>query len=135
MLDHRLSQLSAERGPITQHIESLEQHIQTMYEEFIDEFELKKGESMKMEKKDIRLLTLGNEAKMLRHDNRTKDIYIATFRRELENVIRCMGSKELDLAVKQLYKKYVRGEGVDKEIKPNATEGRFVRSSISSNCC
>ena len=119
VLDHRLQQLSAERGPITQHIEGLEQHIRTINEEFIEEFQLKKEESMTMEKKDVRLATLTNEAKVLRHDNRTKDIYIATFRRELENVICSIGQKELELAVKQLYRKYVRGEGTDKEITPS----------------
>ena len=58
-----------------------------------------------------------------RLENCTKDIYVATFLRELENEIGCIGSKELGVVVKQLYRKYVRGEGTDKEIKPNASEG------------
>ena len=67
---------------------------------------------------DLKLIRVSS-----RLDNRAKDIYVATFRRELENDIGCIGSNELGVAVKQLYLKYVRGEGTDKEIKPNASEG------------
>eukprot|EP01032_Pedospumella_encystans_P021980 gene21980-24919_t len=45
VLDHRLQQLSSERGPITMHIEGLEKHIATMYEELVEEFSLKKANS------------------------------------------------------------------------------------------
>ena len=55
VLDHRLQQLSAERDPITSHIERLEQHIRTMYEEFVEEFDMKKETSEVLEKKEARL--------------------------------------------------------------------------------
>ena len=115
VLDHRLQQLSAERGPITQHIEGLEQHIRTMYEELVEEFETKKEESMKVEAKDLRISAYMHEVQGLRSDNRQKDIYIATFRRELENVISAFGKKELETAVKILYRKFVRGEVIRDE--------------------
>lgn len=115
VLDHRLQQLSAERGPITQHIEGLEQHIRTMYEELVEEFETKKEEAMKVEAKDLRISSYIHELQVLRSDNRQKEIYIATFRRELENVIGAFGKKELETAVKILYRKFVRGEVVREE--------------------
>jgi len=120
VLDHRLQQLSSERGPITQHIEGLEQHIRTMYEELVEEFENKKEESMKAEAKDLRISAFIHEVGLLRQDNRQKDIYIATFRRELENVIGAFGQKELESAVKQLYRKYVKGENVKMDFKTAA---------------
>lgn len=120
VLDHRLQQLSAERGPITQHIEGLEQHIRTMYEELVEEFEVKKEEAMKVEAKDLRISSYMNEVQVLRADNRQKEIYIATFRRELENVIGAFGKKELETAVKILYRKFVRGEVIRDENNKNA---------------
>lgn len=42
VLDHRQQQLNAEKGPITEHIVGLENHIRTMYEELVEEFEAKK---------------------------------------------------------------------------------------------
>jgi len=126
VLDHRLQQLSAERGPITQHIEGLEQHIRTMYEELVTEFEAKKDDTMRNEKKDLRMQSLSHEVTVLRHDNRQKDIYIATFRRELENVVGAFGQKELEAAIKQLYRKYVRGESNAKEIRNEGTSTSSV---------
>jgi WD40 repeat protein len=120
VLDHRLQQLSSERGPITQHIEGLEQHIRTMYEELVEEFENKKEENLKSSEKDLRLSAFVHEVSILRQDNRVKDIYIATFRRELENVIGSFGHKELEIAVKQLYRKYVKG---DKDLKIDLKAG------------
>ena len=38
-----MQQLSAEREPITSHIEGLENHISIMYEELVDEFDFKKS--------------------------------------------------------------------------------------------
>ena len=123
VLDHRLQQLSAERGPITQHIEGLEQHIRTMYEELVDEFENKREESMKAETKDLRIASFTHEVSLLRQDNRQKDIFIATFRRELENVVGAFGQKELEAAVKQLYRKYVKGENIKMDIRPVGAAG------------
>ena len=54
VLDYRLQQLSAERGPITSHIEGLERHISTMYEELVEEFEKKKGDKIEKEKNEQR---------------------------------------------------------------------------------
>lgn len=51
VLDHRLQQLWSERGPITAHIEGLERHITTMYEELVEEFDLKKDKEVLMEQK------------------------------------------------------------------------------------
>lgn len=120
VLDHRLQQLSAERGPITQHIEGLEQHIRTMYEELVEEFESKKEESLRSADKDLRISAFVHEVSLLRQDNRQKDIYIATFRRELENVVGSFGHKELEIAVKQLYRKYVKGENLKIDLKAGA---------------
>jgi hypothetical protein len=58
VLDHRLQQLSAERGPITSHIENLERHISTIYEELVEEFDLKKNTNKIIQQKDYKMSTL-----------------------------------------------------------------------------
>jgi chromosome segregation ATPase len=81
VLDHRLQQLSSERGPITEHIVGLENHIRSMYEELVEEFEAKKAGVMDSERKDMKLVASQHEITRLRGDNRQKEVYIAAFKR------------------------------------------------------
>jgi len=72
VLDHRLQQLSAERGPITTHIEGLERHISTMYEELVEEFDAKKMADKALVYREQKVLLLANE--------------LGTARNEVENI-------------------------------------------------
>ena len=56
-----MQQLGAERDPIRAHIEGLENHIQVMYEELVDEFEMKKNAGDDLAKKDIKVKELQSE--------------------------------------------------------------------------
>lgn len=111
VLDHRLQQLSSERGPITSHIEGLEKHISTMYEELVEEFNAKKATAEGSQLKDQRIAWITQDLAKTRQDVREKERYIAAFKRELSNVVTSMVmGKELEMATKLLYKKFVRGE-------------------------
>jgi hypothetical protein len=61
-----LQQLSAEREPITSHIEGLENHISIMYEELVDEFEFKKSATNVLETKDQKISMLSGEVLKLK---------------------------------------------------------------------
>ena len=115
VLDHRLQQLSSERGPITNHIESLEKHISTMYEELVEEFNIKKinNESYNLQEQKIQWLSL--DLNKIRQNVREKEQYITAFKRELNNIMSSMVvGKELEESIKLLYKKFVRGEAESK---------------------
>ena len=87
VLDHRLQQLSAERGPITMHIEGLERHISTMYEELVEEFDEKKQTTMLSSMKDQKVALLTQDLAKGRQLNRQKERYISAFKRELGNIV------------------------------------------------
>lgn len=110
VLDHRLQQLSSERGPITKHIDGLETHIKCMYEEMVSEFENKKHMERELDHKDLKLATSSAELERLRQQIRQKDLYIASFRRELTNVVALTVPTEIQVALKDVYKKFVREE-------------------------
>jgi chromosome segregation ATPase len=81
VLDHRLQQLSAERGPISEHIVGLENHIRDMYEELVAEFDVKKLTSAEIENKDRKIATITQEVAILRADARAKETIISAFKR------------------------------------------------------
>jgi len=121
VLDHRLQQLSAERGPITSHIENLEQHIATMYEELVEEFDSKKASTVESDQKDQKITMISQEIVKLRGDIKQKEAFIAAFRRELGIVIgSSLKGKDMEDSVKMLYKKYVLNETTGKVVKSSA---------------
>jgi WD40 repeat protein len=113
VLDYRLQQLSAERGPITSHIEGLERHISTMYEELVEEFEHKKNSQIEIEKNDQRSALVQQELSYEKVQSRKRERYINSFKRELGNIVSAMViGKELEESVRLLYRKYVKGEAI-----------------------
>jgi len=111
VLDHRLQQLSAERGPISSHIEGLERHISTMYEELVEEFENKKQGEIVKEKSEQRANLVVEDLNRAHVLLRKSDRYINAFKRELGNIVSAMVmGKELEESVRLLYRKYVKGE-------------------------
>jgi hypothetical protein len=123
VLDYRLQQLSAERGPITSHIEGLERHISTMYEELVDEFEQKKNSEIDREKNDQRSALVSQELAFEKVQSRKRERYINSFKRELGNIVSAMIiGKELEESVRLLYRKYVKGEVIG-ETTIKASEG------------
>lgn len=113
VLDYRLQQLTAERGPITSHIEGLERHITTMYEELVEEFETKKNEKIEKEKNDQRNNLVLADLNHERLQNRKRERYVTAFKRELGNIVSAMVSgKELEESVRLLYRKFVKGEHI-----------------------
>lgn len=132
VLDFRLQQLSAERGPITSHIEGLERHIATMYEELVEEFDLKKSAVNQAEQREQKVALLSAELKQSRSDCKRLEQYISCFKRELGNVAGNMVvGKGLEEAVRVLYKKHVRGEKVsDSPLKANSAVRSRVRELV-----
>lgn len=111
VLDHRLQQLTAERGPITSHIEGLEKHVTAMYEELVLEFKNQKYSQVVLEAKDQKMLSITSELGKLKNEVKVKEDYIAAFKRELSTLVSAnMAVKEFEEAVNLLYKKYVIGE-------------------------
>lgn len=132
VLDHRLQQLSSERGPITSHIEGLEKHISTMYEELVEEFSNKKAASEASVLKDQKINWISQDLNKMRQNVREKEQFIAAFKRELGNLISSMVvGKELEESVKVLYKKFVRGEtGAKSSLKLNARVADTVNDIV-----
>ena len=125
-----MQQLSAEREPITSHIEGLESHISIMYEELVDEFEFKKSASNILEVKDQKILTLTLEVQKLKSSMVSNDQLLISFKRELGNIASSMTvGKELEESVRMLYKKYVRGEKVVTHNSKVGSEGALKRAS------
>lgn len=115
VLDHRLQQLSSERGPITMHIEGLEKHIATMYEELVEEFSAKKANTEATALQEQKIMWISQDLNKMRQSVREKEQYITAFKRELNNIMSSMVvGKELEESVKLLYKKFVRGESESK---------------------
>lgn len=106
-----MQQLTAERAPITSHIGTLENHIGDMYQELVTEFESKKSASSVLEVKSQKISLLSSKISRLKAEISTKEQYMISFKRELSNIaISMTGGKELEDAVRSLYKKYVREE-------------------------
>lgn len=117
VLDHRLQLLTAERGPITSHIEGLEKHVTAMYEELVGEFEGKKVMQVQSDQKDKRLLVVSSEVTKLRDEVKDREELIAAFKRELGNIISAnCAPKEFEEATKLLYRKYVVGDAIKGDI-------------------
>lgn len=129
VLDHRQQQLNAEKGPITEHIVGLENHIRTMYEELVEEFEAKKVGAKEAEKKDLKLSASINEVSRLRAENRQKEVYISAFKRDLENIMGAFGQKELEEAVHKLYRKYLKGDGKEGQEETNKKSTVHTKTS------
>ena len=117
VLDHRLQLLTAERGPITSHIEGLEKHVTAMYEELVGEFEGKKVIQAQSDQKDKRLAVINSEITRLKGELKEREELISAFKRELGNII-CANCapKEFEEATKLLYRKYVVGDAIKGDI-------------------
>jgi len=123
VLDNRLQQLFAERGPITTHIEDLENHISTMYEELVGEFDNKNAVVAQNDVKEKKLHFASKEISKLRADKQDKEVYIAAFKRELNNIVSAnMQGKDLEESLRLLYRKYVRGETVGDKLTKASDE-------------
>ena len=73
VLDHRISQLTKEKGPIAEHIDKLEAHIRNMYEELVNEFAAKKSTDRILNQKELKIEAFSNEVSKLRVSVREKE--------------------------------------------------------------
>lgn len=82
-----------------------------MYQELVTEFESKKSVSSVLEIKSQKITLLSSKISKLKAEISSKEEYMISFKRELSNIAVSMtGGKELEDAVRSLYKKYVREE-------------------------
>ena len=63
-----------------------------MYEELVQEFDAKKENNVQSELKELKIASYLQEVERLRHDQRQKDLYIASFKRELSNAVAAQGT-------------------------------------------
>ena len=134
VLDNRLQQLFAERGPITSHIEDLENHISSMYEELVGEFDNKNAVMNQNEVKEKRLQFMSAEINTLRRDRKEKELYITAFKRELNNIVSSnTQGKDLEESIRLLYRKYVRGETVNDKMTKSSDEVANKAKSLIKN--
>ena len=110
VLDHRINQLTQERGPITAHVDELEKHIHEMYEELVTEFQEKKATDREMSNKDLKIEGLTREATKLRASVREKERVITSIQADLERHVKTTEVKDLESALKDMYKTYVKNE-------------------------
>ena len=127
-----MQQLSAERGPITSHIEGLSATSPPCKEELGEEFEKKKGDKIEKEKNEQRNALVLADLNHERLKNRKRERFVAAFKRELGNIVSAMVSgKELEDSVRLLYRKFVKGDVIaDSTIK--AASRPSTRSRIYS---
>jgi chromosome segregation ATPase len=105
-LDHRLHQLSAERGPIANHIEGLERHITTMYEELVEEFDNKNKNEHEAVRQKKRIEMLSAELSKVRLECKRSEHLVNGFRRDVGNIANSMVTgKDLETSIRLLYKK------------------------------
>lgn len=82
-----------------------------MYKELVGEFESKKSTSSVLEIKSQKLSALSSKICKLKAEKSCNEQHMISFKRELSNIaISMTGGKELEDAVRSLYKKYVREE-------------------------
>ena len=82
-----------------------------MYKELVGEFESKKSTNSALEIKSQKISLLSSKISKLKAEISSKEQYMISFKRELSNIaISMTGGKELEDAVRSLYKKYVREE-------------------------
>ena len=70
VLTHDIDQLKAEKTPLTEHIAELKTHIAEVYEELVEEFEIKKADKIVSDKKDKRLSDLSLEISRVRAEGK-----------------------------------------------------------------
>lgn len=70
VLTHDIDQLKAEKTPLTEHIAELKTHIAEVYEELVEEFEIKKADKIVSDKKDKRLSDLSLEVSRVRAEGK-----------------------------------------------------------------
>ena len=110
VLDHRLQQLMKERGPISKHIEGLERHVRSMYDELVVEFQKKKDNNRLLDQKELKIKTQEKEIASIRSTSREKERELAAIKRDLTAMVGVTQAKELEEIVKNAYRKFVRGE-------------------------
>lgn len=110
VLDRRVQQLVNERGPVSKHIHGLEHHITAMYDEFEREYYGTKRQKQDLATKDLKILTLGQEAAALRALLRERDAYITSFKCELSTMVNLTAQKDVEIALKTAYHKFVKDE-------------------------
>ena len=70
VLTHDIDQFKAEKTPLTEHIAELKTHIAEVYEELVEEFEIKKIDKIVSDKKDKRLSDLSLEISRVRAEGK-----------------------------------------------------------------
>eukprot|EP00520_Triparma_pacifica_P017342 CAMPEP_0118652876 /NCGR_PEP_ID=MMETSP0785-20121206/11546_1 /TAXON_ID=91992 /ORGANISM="Bolidomonas pacifica, Strain CCMP 1866" /LENGTH=1434 /DNA_ID=CAMNT_0006545411 /DNA_START=134 /DNA_END=4435 /DNA_ORIENTATION=+ len=128
VLDHRLQQLMKERGPISKHIEGLEKHVRSMYDELVVEFQKKKDNSRVLEQKELKIKTLTKEVTASRNTSRALERELTAIKREITAMVGTTQTKELDSIVKDAYRKFVRGE---KDLAAGGRGGRRTSNASS----
>ena len=94
MLDHRISQLTKEKGPIAEHIDKLEAHIRNMYEELVNEFAAKKSTDRILNNKELKIEAQHNEVTKLRVSVREKERKIFSICHDIESCVKLTDPKD-----------------------------------------
>lgn len=115
VLHHRIDNLEVEKAPMQDHMTHLEGHIAEMQDELFDEFKTKAAIDKEIENKDAKVKMLLHEVKMLRQSTLKKEYSMSEMTRELTRLAQITNLKELEAAVKDVYKTFVIGEHVHKK--------------------
>jgi prophage DNA circulation protein len=110
VLDHRVQQLLEERAPISNHINELEEHIDSMYDELEKEYQSKQLATQDMDSKAMKINTLSTELLTLQSKLREKENFINGIKRDLSALVSLSNPKEVEDAVKDAYQKFVKDE-------------------------
>ena len=135
VLNHNLTELSTERGPMNEYIADLKTYIASIYEELVEEFELKKVEKELADKREKKILDLGVELTRFRAEAKKNQQLTQSFMRDLSNVFSSISvdAKGLEDEVRKLYKRYVKNEKVDFDLKSDPVITAMIKTNIQGD--
>ena len=122
--DHRVHRLAEERSPVKNHVDGLVAHILAMYDELDKEYHEFQRQGQEMDSKDMKILSLGQENKMLQGMLLEREAYIASFKRELSTIVNLTTTKDVEHGIKDAYHMFVKEE-------PPPRQARHLRSSTN----
>eukprot|EP00501_MAST-03F_sp_TOSAG23-6_P001020 GSMAST32.ASY1.ANO1.1060.1 assembled CDS len=130
VLDNKINKLTEERGPVSEHISKLESHIKEMYDELVKEFQGKKHVYRIMKSKDLKVESLASEVTKLRTMNRQKERLNTAVLHVIDNAVKLTNAKDCQEAVKNMYRTFVKREGIEEAITNNQKPGNLDSATL-----
>lgn len=110
VLDHRIKQLLTEKGPMAAHVDALENHIQQMYNEYVQKFNEEQVTQQSIQQKDMKINSLSNEVKNLRQSVIERERRIEGLTQAITRLAKEIEPSDLLDELKKVYRIYIKHE-------------------------